>query len=82
MPFRGLGVINDRIAVFQADNIVNSMKRLVRPPEIHKLMSAVKVRGIENDVIMHMGFIYVRGNDKGMAAFRKPQGYFMPQSIS
>ena len=39
-----------------------------------ELVGAVEIGGIENNMIVDMGFIRVCRNDKGVFSFGKPQG--------
>ena len=73
--------IDDGQTVLEAYVVGNAAYGLVRPLEIPELPRTRQIGGIEHDMVMHMGLVYVRGDDEGVVALREPQGEFPPNLV-
>ena len=60
--------LDHRQAVFDADHVTQALDGKRRPPEVAELACAVKCRGVEDDVIVDMRPVDMRGNRKSVVA--------------
>ena len=60
--------------MLQAELVVHSPDRPGGAPKVSEFPGAVKIHGIDNDMVMDMVLVYVRADDKGIVALRQFQG--------
>ena len=59
--------------MLQAELVVHAPDRLGRTPKVSEFPGAVKIHGIDYDVVMDMVLVYMGANDKGIVVFRQYQ---------
>ena len=67
--------------VLGADGVAEPCHRPARAEEIAELMLAVQRGGVPDDVIVNVLFVGVRGNEKGVSAFKKPLGKLIAHAV-
>ncbi len=71
----------DRVAIFNADDIIEPPYRSTGTEEVPEFSGAVQRGGVPDDVIMDMGFVNVCADDKGVFAFGESHRQFLAQAV-
>ena len=76
-----LGILHDGVSVFDADGIIQPPQGLGAAPKISELPGMVQGRGIENDVVMDMGFVHMSADNESVFALGEPHRQLLPQAV-
>lgn len=74
-------LIDDGIAIFQADNVAQSLQSKSRVEEVLEFPCSVKECGAKDNVVMDMCSVCMGGNRKRMLSFGKPHGGLISESV-
>ena len=78
MPFR---VFNHREIMFHANLITQTPDSHTGTEEIFEFVLPVYGRGVPDDVIVYMSFVYVSGDNESVPAFQKAACQFISDSV-
>ena len=77
----GIGILDNGQSIFDADGVAQTPNSLCAAPEVSEFSVTVQINRTPNNVIMHMGFVNVSANNKGVITFGKPFGKFHAQPV-
>lgn len=65
----GIGILDNGQSIFDTDGVAQTPNSLCTAPEVSEFSVTVQIDRTPNNVIMHMGFVNVSADNKGVVAF-------------
>ena len=81
MPLARLRILDDRQSVFQAELVIDPADRKRRVPKVAEFPRAIKIDGIDYDVIVYVVLVNMSTDDKGVVALRQLHGKLAPNFV-